>query len=204
MIKLNIVLMKLLLAITVFLSIVTGCADSSGNSANENNQDSAVAKNYYPVKDLIRNEIAKADSFFTTFKKYTIQNNKTDSSIIQPEEFRQLASEFATDELSKEALEKEYSEASFLDQTTGFYTFTYSTTNTSLAFQRVDVLATSGDGFDKINSYYLEKISAQGDTLIKKKVYWKAGKSFQVITETTINNQSPQTGQYKVVWNELE
>ena len=190
------------------ISIIQACTHSAKTPPAETAQqvkkdstskDTAV-KSYFPVSDYIRSDIANAETYYTAFHQYITRGTKTDSSYIQPAAFKKLAEEFTTGELTKEALEKDYHETSFFDQSVGAYTFTYSTTNSSLVVQRVDVLASPGEGYDKIRSIYIEKRGMQNNTPFVKKMYWKAGKSFQVIT--TLNTVNPVTENIKIVWNQ--
>jgi len=189
--------------------ILTSCSNNSNTTATTPDTaitvaDTPAPKNYFPVNDFIKEEINYADTYFGTYTKYVTTGNKKDSLVIKPEEFKQLAREFTTDDLSKTALEKDYAEASFIDQTTGMATFTYSTGNDSLSVKRIDVLAKQGEGFDKINSIYIEKMYSIGDTAIRKKINWKSHKNVQVITETTIGKQAPKINHYKIVWDAVE
>lgn len=201
--------MRISFLFLVTVIILTSCSNNSNTAAT--NPDTAIAvvdtpapKNYFPVNDFLKNEVTYADTYFGTYTKYVTTGNKTDSIVIKPEEFKQLATEFTTDELSKTALEKDYAEASFIDQSTGMATFTYSTSNDSLPVKRIDVLAKQGEGFDKINSIYIEKIYSKGDTAIRKKINWKSHKNVQVITETTVGTQAPKISHYKIVWDAIE
>lgn len=201
--------MRISILFFVTIIILTSCSNNSNTAAPTPDSptaviDTPVPKNYFPVNDFIKNEINYADTYFGSYVKYVTTGNKTDSLVIKPEEFKQLAAEFTTDDLSKQALEKDYAEASFIDQTTGMATFTYSTGNDSLQVKRIDVLAKPGEGFDKINSIYIEKIYSNGDTSIRKKINWKSHKNIQVITETTIGTQAPKISHYKIVWDAIE
>ena len=62
--------------------------------------------------------------------------------------------------------------------------------------QRIDVIAKQGNTFEQINSIYLEK-SGSGKNDEMKKLYWKAGKNFQIIQKDSTGKQSV----IKVVWN---
>src|SRR5882757_5229175 len=97
--------------------------------------------------------------------------------------------------------EKEFAESSFLDQTTQSLTFTYSTKNDKLALQRVDVVANRTSGYDKVRSIYMEKSIARNDTTIQKKMYWRAKKSFEIVSIFRIPNQPQSTDHLKVVWD---
>jgi hypothetical protein len=201
--------MKKLFAAIIVISIIAGCshtpktppADSEQEEKKDSTvKDTAIVKNYFPVKDYLKGEIAKTEAYFTAFHQFVTRGNKVDSSYIEPDAFKKLAAEFTTDDLTKAALEKDFKENAFLDNTTNSYTFNYATTNSSLPVQRVDVIAVPGDAYDKIKSIYIEKWGMQGKISYFKKMYWKIGKSFQVIT--SLNTTPSKTENIKIVWNE--
>jgi hypothetical protein len=163
-------------------------------------KDSAIVKNYFPVRDFIATDLQNAETYYTAFHKFVTKGNRIDSAWIQPEEFKKAAAEFMTNDLTKTALETNYKETSFLDQTIGTYTFTYSTTDPELQVQRVDVLAAPGEGFDKIRSVYIEKRGGSGKQSFVRKMFWKVGSSMQVIT--TWNLEPSKTENIKIVWNQ--
>jgi len=144
------------------------------------------------------------DSLPLKMVKYVTANKKTDSTLIKLEEFDALAKEFIPTELNDSAFRENFDESSFLDQTTQSLTFTYSTKNSKSRLQRVDVLATPDPGFDKVKSIYMETIDNKNDTLVTKKMYWRARKSFEIITILQSNNQPILSNQLKVVWDNSE
>ena len=163
---------------------------------------SSIAKEYFPVLDYIKSEIARVDSLQIGILKLTTRRGKTDSTYIKSDEFKKLSEEFITDELETDNFKKEFQESSFYDQTSKTPTFSYSTTNKNLEVQRVDVLIQTTEGYDKVNSIYMEKITKDADSPIIKKLYWKAGKSFQIIT---VNNNNPaEIIHTKLIWNYWE
>lgn len=162
-------------------------------------------KNFFPIADYIKGEISYVDSLPLRMMKYVTVNGKTDSSFLNLEDFNALAHEFLPNELiDSVAFEREFSENSFLDQTTQSLTFTYSTKNDKLALQRVDVVANRTSGFDKVRSIYMEKSMARNDTTIQKKMYWRAKKSFEIVSISRIPNQPQSTDHLKVVWDNSE
>ncbi|HTQ27489.1 MAG TPA: hypothetical protein VMI35_05140, partial [Puia sp.] len=94
-----------------------------------------------------------------------------------------------------------FTESSFIDQTTQSVTFTYSTADAGHILRRVDVLASPEQGFNKVKSIYMEKTINKGDSIVIKKMYWKAKRSFQIISILEAGNQPAVTSQLKVVWD---
>ena len=161
--------------------------------------DSANAT-FLPVADYLRGEISYVDSTPLAIRQYVTVNNRLDSAFIQAGDFNRLAREFLAPELDPDSFPKNYRENSFMDKTTGYLSFTYSTTNKALSLQRVDVLVAPGAVTDNIKSIYLQKTFAAGDTTVTKKMFWETGKSFQVYTSKQFSGRAPLENQLKVVW----
>jgi hypothetical protein len=195
----------------MLLLMATAChqRNSSGqpDPASSASSDTAVKlsdtaqKNFLPVAGYLRTEISYVDSTPLAILKYTIQGNRTDSSFIPPAQFDQFAREFLMPELAQADLEKNYVESSFQDETTGYLTFSYAPRDRNLPLQRIDVLTTPDKGSNKVSSIFLERITRIADTLVTKKMYWKAGHSFLVITSLQSSKKDPVVRQTKVVWN---
>lgn len=155
---------------------------------------------YLPVADYLRSEISYVDSTPLAIQKYTTLDNRKDSSFIQQEEFNRLAKEFLLPELATDSFKNNYSESSFMDKTSGYLTFTYSTQNKKLPLQRVDVLAAPGTSMNKVKSIYLQNIFQAGDTTIVKKMFWQTGHNFLILTSLQLHGKEPLERQLKVVW----
>lgn len=163
-------------------------------------EDSATTS-FLPVTDYLRAEISYVDSTPLAIRKYTTRDNRADSAFIQPGEFNRLSEEFLAPELETALFSKNFTENSFMDKTTGYLSFTYSTRNKALSLQRVDVLAAPGTSADKIKSIYLEKVFPAGDTTVVKKMFWQTGRSFQIFTSLRLPGKAPLENQLKVVWD---
>ncbi len=196
--------MKILIGFSVL--VMMGCNGAEKESKSVKNIDTAQKeKSYFPVVDFIRSEIRYVDSLPIAIIKYSTQNGITDSTIINVDQFHRLAEEFIPAELNKESFEKNFTEMSFFDNTTQFASFLYSTDKKDLQVSRVDVLAKPDDVvYNKVNSIYIEKVIEKPDTSIIRKMYWKAGKNFQINTEIRTADQKIVGNQVKVVWNRWE
>jgi len=183
--------------------LIPGCANTDTRPVPSRTVDSTQkAKAYFPVLDYLKSEIRDVDSLPVGIMKYTTQNGITDSTYIKLDEFHQLAQEFMPQALSKETFENEFSESSFFDNTTQYSSFLYSANNKNLPLKRVDVLVKpEGVIYNKVMSIYLEKIIEKTDTSMKQKLYWKAGKNFQINSEIRTSKPEVITKQVKVVWD---
>jgi hypothetical protein len=189
---------KYFIFIFIAVSLSIGCkSDAKKTQA----QKQSVNKNFFPVADYIASEINYVDSLPLGIVKYSIHGTRTDSSYIQTAEFNQLAEDFKCEELRPAIFENEFSETSFIDETTESTTFTYSTKNDKLKLYRVDVLATADEGSNKVSSIYLEKAIHSGDTVIIKKLLWRTKKSFQIVTSKRFGSNGYEIEQLKVVWD---
>jgi len=194
---------KYLIYTGFLLLLATACHQKNPAGQTTAGAADTTKKNFFPVADYIRGEIRYVDSTPLAIFKYTTQGQqRTDSSLIDQAAFNGLAQEFISPDMGWDKLEKEYSEKSFMDETTGSMTFLYSTANRSLPLQRVDVLATPGASLDKIKSIYLERSFSSGDTIVQKKMYWKARQSFLIVTSLQLPGKEALFSQLKVVWDQ--
>jgi hypothetical protein len=177
-----------------------GQQPAPGQQDSISNNDSAKTS-FFPVADYLETEIMRVDSFPIATMKYTIRNGRTDSGYIQLTEFNALARQFLLPEFKDGSFEKNYTENSFADRATQSVTFTYSTTDQSLPLQRVDVVAASGTQGNLVQSIYMEKTRVAGDSVILQKMYWEAGRNFQIISMIRVKGQPPVQQQVRVVWN---
>jgi hypothetical protein len=162
-------------------------SDTAGNS-------------YFPIADVLESEIRDVDSTPVAIKKITITNGRKDSAFIKPAEFNTLAMQFLPPELRDGRFQKEFTETSFIDNATNTATFTYSTTNQDLPLQRVDVVATPQGASHHVQSVYMEQTRVAGDSSILDKMYWRAGRRFQVISLIRVKGRPPVQRQVIVSW----
>jgi hypothetical protein len=176
-------------------------AIACGNSETEVPKDAPVKKSYFPISEYIKGEIRTIDSLPVGIMKKVVTANRKDSAFIERSEFHNLATAFTGSALDKRELEAKYTEHSFMDQTTGYYTFTYEPSVADAPFQRVDVLVKPGATFDNVKSIYIERSSSENDTAINERLYWKANISFTITKEKKYKNQPPVVEQLLVIWD---
>jgi hypothetical protein len=196
--------MKTCLLSLLLIALLSGCADELESPLPEAHLPDSTnkAKQFFPILDYLKGELSNVDSFATAIRLYTTINGKTDSSMIQVEQFNGIMQEFLPPELSKDNFEKYYSESSFFDQTTQTSTFTYATKNDDLEFHRIDVLVQGSESYDKVSSIYMEKFIGGDDSSSVRKMLLVGGKSLMINSETTVGNNKPVSRQEKYVWND--
>ena len=181
-------------------------SNSPGTGTNEIKPvDTAVKKNYLPVADYLKSEIAGVDSFPFRIMRYHIVNStyteKMDSGIITTGVFDQLAREFLRSELDSAHFENSFEENSFVDRSTNLVSFTYSTKDSVYGLKRVDVLLSPGAGTDKLKSIYMEVSAGNKDTTQISKLYWKAGRNFKILHIQQPKSGKETSNQTIVVWD---
>ncbi len=164
-------------------------------------QKDTAKKNYLPVADYLRSEIAAVDSFPLRIMKYVQINGKTDSMMITTAIFDQLSKEFLMPDLDSSSFEKRFDENSFVDRSTELVSFTYSTKDTGNGLKRVDVLLSPGAGVDKLSSIYMESILNSNDSSTISKMSWKAGRNFNILHIRQPKNGPETTTRTMVVWD---
>ncbi|HOA39137.1 MAG TPA: hypothetical protein PLQ65_11995 [Flavihumibacter sp.] len=159
---------------------------------------------YFPVNAFLLEQLHQIDSLKPPTVLYT--ENGKDSSVqgIELSTVRAMAAPFLQYDISVSPLHDQYKEESFADQSIPAITFTYTTVDSSLPLQRVDVILKPDPvKADKVKSIYMEKFYAQGDSAITEKLYWKADHFYQVIRTAGAGGKEITTRQ-KVVWNPAE
>ncbi len=187
-------------AISVFLLYACHSKQTEIPAVRLNQKDTSI-KNYLPVADFIRTEIAAVDSLPLRLMRYRMVNGKTDSGIITTPVFDRIAREFMMPELDSSHFEKNFEENSFVDRSTNLVSFTYSTKDTGYGLKRVDVLLSPGTGSEKLNTIYMEAISGNKDSSVISKMSWRAGRNLRILHIQRPKNGQEKTDQTIVVWD---
>jgi hypothetical protein len=189
----------------IIILIISAChSKQPETTVADSGKSDTIKKNYLPVDDYLRSEIAMVDSFPLRIMKYRIVNGKTDSGIITTAVFDQLAKEFLLPGLDSSYFEKQFEENSFVDRTTNLISFTYSTKDTGYGLKRVDVLLSPGPEVNRLSSIYMESISGNSNGNTISKMSWKAGRNFSILRIQDPKKGAEITDQTVVVWDSRE
>jgi len=190
----------------LFIALLAGACNNHPQPASGNPpKTDTVTTQYFPVADFLQSEIRNIDTSVLAILSCRTVRQRTDTAFLTANEFNRAAAVFLTPELDPDSLEKNYTESSFSDKTTGYLTFNYFPRDKGRPLQRIDVIVAQGnDGANKVKSIYMESTGEESDTPVFKKMYWQAGHNFQVITTLQPKGHAAETRQLKVVWNDTE
>ncbi|HMH33046.1 MAG TPA: hypothetical protein VK543_08440, partial [Puia sp.] len=97
-----------LMVLIVFL--LFGCEDENKKAEAPPAALPEEKKNFFPVLDYLKGEVAYVDSFPLRIMTFSTRNGHTDSGYIQITEFDRLAREFLDPALDTASMEKEFTE----------------------------------------------------------------------------------------------
>jgi hypothetical protein len=197
--------MKQITVVLVIIALAVACKNHPQNTSDKPPSADTVTAQYFPVADFLQSEIRNVDTSVLAILRCRTTDQRTDSSFLTPIEFNKAAAAFLSPELQPDSLQKNYTENSFSDKTTGNLTFTYSPREKGQTLQRIDVVvAQASDGANRVKSIYMERTSIESDTPVIKKMYWRAGHNFQVITLLQPKGHPAETRQLNIIWNDAE
>jgi hypothetical protein len=199
--------MKYILSVIVAGLLLTACNHTPPSSTTAaNSKDSVPAQDFFPVAEYIGGQLTLIlDTFRFPLTKTVTRNGKSNLTNATDGELRQWAESFRKPDINDSSLRIFYKETSIADQSSGSVTLDYTTTNSNLPVQKIDVYIQADPvQNDKVTGIYIEKAFRLGDTSCSQKLYWKAGKNMQVFTEKKIKDKLLPLEQVKISWDGSE
>jgi hypothetical protein len=120
--------------------------------------------------------------------------------LITTGDFNTLALQFLPPEIRDGGIGKNFTENSFMDNTTQSITFTYTPVDRMLPLQRIDVQTTHGIRAQEVKSIYMERNHSAGDSVILQKLLWRSKRGFMIMNHVQIKGQAPKDEQIRVSW----
>lgn len=194
--KYKIAAIILLMAFTSTM-ILLSC---NSNKTEQNRFPSTDSTVFYPVQEYFIDQIKKIDSIAPTIQMLTIENGQKDSVTITSQQLHAIARSFLENNIADKAVKKYYKQSIFLDQTTRSITFNYTTVNTSLPVQSLDVLLDTTT--QEVKRIFISKIKTTNDSTIIEKLSWRTNKSFSINQSIELPANQERTRQISVVWND--
>ncbi len=194
--------------------LITACKNNTAHTApvtvaaadslppKESTADSLAAQSFFPVPDYIGGQLKIIDSLklpLTIVRKKT--NTKDKTAKISMLDLRTLALNFQQPDISEPGLKKFYTKTNIADQSIPSVTLIYSTADTSLPVQKINVFIKPDPIVnDKVTGIYIEKLFSRNDTVYNQKLFWQTDKDMQIITEQRLKGHALGTQQVKVVF----
>lgn len=176
---------------------IFSCSETNKQSA-ENKLPSNDSSVFYPVQEFFLTQLKSIEDSAKTITLITENDGQKDSSIITKEQLIELAQPFLENNISDPSVKKYYRESVFQDETTGTYTFDYSTVNNSLLLQNMQVLLDKTS--QEVKRVFISQVKTNGDTFNVQKLGWKTGTGFFVNSSQQLNANKETVKQITVVW----
>lgn len=163
--------------------IIAACNNTNPKTETKNaGETPEPSKSHLPVAEFILEDIKQVDSFAGGIVLKTISGGKKDSAFIPNEAFHKLANEFLLPELDSTIFSNQFSEASFMDETTEMLNFIYTADSDQTNLRKVIVYVSPSLSTDKITRIYMETETLKGDTTVSHKLTWKM-RQYLIIAE---------------------
>ena len=191
---------------TLFVLLTSCCIAACNNPSSSTNKTAskdsiAPQQDFFPVPDYIGGQVKIIDSLQLPISKTVTINNKPVLSAATDAELRALAQQFREPDINHPSLKKKYTETSIADQSVPSVTLIFSTADTTLVIQKINVyIQPDPVKNDRVSSIYIEKHFMSNDTSVNQKLYWKTDKNMQVITEKRVKGKALPLEQIKITW----
>src|SRR5437016_487987 len=145
------------LLFTCIIIIIAGCKNHTVARGMTETSDTV---HFFPVNEYFKEQIKDVDASAASIYKITIDHNsnKRDSSVLSKQQFDEWAQSFLEYDISDRRIHKYYKENIFMDETTRSYTFNYTTMDSSLPLQSIDVLLDIDD--QHVKRIFINKVKS--------------------------------------------
>lgn len=167
-------------------------------------------KHFISVVSLFEKQVAHVDTSLYSITRYTVRDSlHTDTDYIPREKFREAAREFLElPDLSNPEIAGRFKEESRYDSLIRRVVIAYTPLDPKKEeIKKIELLVSSDimeDSSNKVTSIIIDKVVNNRDGFLEKKMLWRTGKSFLVVTTTQQPGKPEETSSTRVVWNEEE
>jgi hypothetical protein len=156
---------------------------------------------FFSIGNFFKNEVKDVE--LTPYLMYQITtkaDGTKDSSTIDRTAFATLSKQFIACDISDGIQKQDYKEVVFEDNSTKSITINYSTTNTNLPIQSIDVLC--NEETNNVRRIFIRQTLDNKDSSTTVLYSWKANKSFTITKSVVKQNGAKYTVQQYVNWND--
>lgn len=146
-------------------------------------------KQYYPIDAFLERELSIIDSMPIAILKYHQEDQKSDTSIVEKKEFREIVRGLLLNELTNSASLNDYEETVLEDIQLDDIIIGYSTEKKNKAIKKIELHVRPGSS--KIKSLYAERYDEIGNTQIVRKLLWTSNKQL-LVASTFYSKIGPQ------------
>jgi hypothetical protein len=154
-----------LLILTFFTTVFSSCQQEE-------------PKSYFPFKEYLENELKQIDSLPVAIFKYSLSKEKTDTSIIEKQAFRKIATAVLDIDLQHEDVNKIYKELVLEDTDIDNIAISYTTEEKQTPIKQLQLNIRTGT--TTLKNFYVERIDTINDITIIRKILWNTQKSVTI------------------------
>ena len=189
-----------LLYIIFFVAVIISSCSQNGNKSKNEELPSADSTPFYPVHEYFLSQIKSVDSSKPTIQMVSTINGQKDSTAINTDQFNKMAQAFLENNISDPSVKKYYRQSVFEDMTTSSYTFNYTSVESSLPVQNLNILLDTTT--QTVKRVFISKVKINGDSTITEKLGWKNNNSFLINRTIQLPEKKETTEQISVVWHD--
>jgi len=176
---------------------ICSCSENTNETAGSQPQSNDSVF-FYPVQQYFYSQVKSIDSnTIITLESIDTAGNK-ESTVINKNKFVELSKPFFENNIANSSIKKYYKESVFLDETTGSYTFSYTSVNNSLPLRTMDVLLDTTT--QQIKRIFITQTKTVADIFITEKIGWKTDHSFFINRMLQLPENKESIQQISVLW----
>ena len=168
----------------LYFFFITASFLSCGNPEAADEGSSGEEGAFFPVVSYLKGQVAHVDTSLYTLIQINKSGNAVDTVYIRREDFKNLSKPFTSlPDITTGNLKKKYNESRLYDETLDRFIITYTPkkADEELEVLRQDVVITPNTGSgDQVESVYIERLVAAGDSTVQQKMNWEVSKGFTI------------------------
>lgn len=167
-------------------------------------EEASDTEPYFPIKSYIESQIAHVDTSLYTIQRIETQNNRSDTTVIPREDFKEEAKDFLEiPDITKSKWKDDYIETKLFDEALQSAVISYSPKEDDAEVRRQEVIIkpNANEG-DQVKTIFIDRSFEDGSSSIQQKLLWEVNKWFRIVTITQKPNQPEQIKTVQVIWRE--
>jgi len=156
-------------------------------------------KEFFPFKPFFTNELNEIDSLPIAVFKYQTRNGKTDTSIIEKKQFREIATSLFELDLQEKKTIDAYKEIVLEDTDIENIAIHYTTENQDYPIKQLQLNIKTGTSI--VKNFYAERLDAIDGIRIVRKILWSSKKGVSITSIYYKNNEIQDTVTEKYSWS---
>jgi hypothetical protein len=181
----------------IVISLLIGCLLISCK-----NKKLDSTKAYFSVVDYLSGEVKKTDTLPLRFKKITLIDSRTDTSLITKKEFHNYADEFLNlPDIASANNMDDYTETNDFDEILNNVLLIYSAKEPNSEVRNETIMMQPDEqGNTHVKTIIVTTVKNEDGKTVEKNMTWHIDKRFQIVTKTSQQGQPEKINTIIVTW----